>query len=420
MSDECPACKCPAGIPAWVLTFADLMSLLMCFFVLLLSFAEMDVIKYKQIAGSMKNAFGVQRDVKAYEPPKGVSIIAREFSPAPPQPTVINQVRQVTEDDTKQELLLVKHLEELELESTNLTKKLGKAETEEEKEEIQEKIEKVEEEIIEAKKKLGEVEDKIEELQQKEIQEQAMNMATALRQEIQSGTLEIETNQNSFLIRLKDKGAFPAGSAELTDDFIDVLEVIKKELAQIKGTIIVAGHTDDVPINTRTFRSNWDLSAERSVSVVQELLYENQIDKERLSIQAFADSRPLVPNDSPENRSKNRRVEIVVSKSVAELNSLDDKEGVDVEDKTNEPEVEEEELSPVRKRRRVGNRDFVEEEPVNEVPQTNINDDVNNDNVPFDNINRPEPRTTTRENLNTGNEPVPETAEEDVPSFINF
>jgi len=84
MSDECPACKCPAGIPAWVLTFADLMSLLMCFFVLLLSFAEMDVIKYKQIAGSMKNAFGVQRDVKAYEPPKGVSIIAREFSPAPP------------------------------------------------------------------------------------------------------------------------------------------------------------------------------------------------------------------------------------------------------------------------------------------------------------------------------------------------
>lgn len=60
MEDECPKCP-PAGLPAWMGTFADLMSLLMCFFVLLLSFSEMDVLKFKQIAGSMKFAFGVQK-----------------------------------------------------------------------------------------------------------------------------------------------------------------------------------------------------------------------------------------------------------------------------------------------------------------------------------------------------------------------
>ena len=111
--EEQQKCKCPAGIPAWVLTFADLMSLLMCFFVLLLSFAEMDVQKFKQIAGSMKMAFGVQRDIKAVEIPKGINIVAKEFSPSPPQPTVINEVRQVTSDDTQQELKLIEKLERL-------------------------------------------------------------------------------------------------------------------------------------------------------------------------------------------------------------------------------------------------------------------------------------------------------------------
>ncbi|MFK5985858.1 MAG: MotB family protein [Pseudomonadota bacterium] len=324
MEEECPKVKCPAGIPAWVLTFADLMSLLMCFFVLLLSFAEMDVQKFKQIAGSLKVAFGVQRDIKAVEIPKGVNIVAKEFSPSPPQPTIINEVRQKTSQDTNQELMLVKRIDELEATENDLSKKLGKAETEEEREEIQDKIKKVQEEIEQLKEQLGEVKSKIGELQAREIQQQAMEMAASLKQEIEQDIIEIETNQESFLIRIKDKGAFPAGSAQLTDDFIDVLEVIKEELEKIKGGIIVAGHTDDIPINTRAFRSNWDLSAERSVSVVQELLYDSKINPLRISIQAFAESRPLVANDSPANRSKNRRVEIVISKSKSELNSLDD------------------------------------------------------------------------------------------------
>ena len=83
--------EAPAGLPAWMGTFADLMSLLMCFFVLLLSFSEMDVLKYKQLAGSMRDAFGVQREINVKDIPKGTSIIAKEFSPGRPEPTPINE-----------------------------------------------------------------------------------------------------------------------------------------------------------------------------------------------------------------------------------------------------------------------------------------------------------------------------------------
>jgi flagellar motor protein MotB len=93
---ECECPPCDPGLPAWLATFADLMSLLMCFFVLLLSFSEMDVLKFKQLAGSMREAFGVQNQIKVEDIPKGTSVIAQEFSPGRPEPTPLNEVRQMT------------------------------------------------------------------------------------------------------------------------------------------------------------------------------------------------------------------------------------------------------------------------------------------------------------------------------------
>ena len=101
MSNQAPAKVVVEGLPGWVMTFADLMSLLMCFFVLLLAFSELDVSKYKEMAGSMKNAFGVQREIKVREPPKGINIIAREFSPGRPEPTTMNVIRQMTTQDMR-------------------------------------------------------------------------------------------------------------------------------------------------------------------------------------------------------------------------------------------------------------------------------------------------------------------------------
>ena len=92
--DDCP--KCPAkGAPAWMATFADMATLLMAFFVLILSFAEFNVPKFKQISGSLKNAFGVQRVLPVVEQPKGTTILSLNFSPSP-SPSVQETVRQKT------------------------------------------------------------------------------------------------------------------------------------------------------------------------------------------------------------------------------------------------------------------------------------------------------------------------------------
>jgi chemotaxis protein MotB len=103
MDDQVPAAGGDEeeGGGGWIMTFADLISLLMCFFVLLLPFAEMDLNKFKAISGSLKLAFGVQREIKADAIPMGTSIIAQEFSPAQSQPTSINEVRQSTMDSNK-------------------------------------------------------------------------------------------------------------------------------------------------------------------------------------------------------------------------------------------------------------------------------------------------------------------------------
>ncbi len=319
MDDEQP-CKCPAGIPAWVLTFADLMSLLMCFFVLLLSFASMDVQKFKQIAGSMKTAFGVQRDIKAVEIPKGVNIVAKEFSPAPPQPTVINEVRQVTSDDTQQELKLIDKLERLQSEENVLKDKMeNMSEAQAESEGLNKQLQEIQAEKAEVEQELAKLRGQMDQLQETQISEKAALLREALKEEIDAQMIEVESGKNSITIRIRDKGSFGSGTAKLTEDFVDILEVIAEELVKTNGNIIVAGHTDDIPINTARFRSNWELSSARSAAVVHELLRDERLDKSRFSLQAFADAKPLVANDSAKNRAKNRRVEIIISQGKADL-----------------------------------------------------------------------------------------------------
>ena len=93
-AEDCPKCP-PQGAPAWMATFADMATLLMAFFVLILSFAEFNVPKFKQISGSMKNAFGVQRITPVVEPPMGTTILSLNFSPSP-SPSVTNNMTQQT------------------------------------------------------------------------------------------------------------------------------------------------------------------------------------------------------------------------------------------------------------------------------------------------------------------------------------
>ena len=91
-----------------------------------------------------------------------------------------------------------------------------------------------------------------------------------------------------------------------------IIEKIENVLANCEGQVTVSGYTDDIPVNSGRYRSNWDLSAARAVSVVHQLILNNKLDANRVSAAGHAETNPLVPNDSAENRAKNRRVEISI------------------------------------------------------------------------------------------------------------
>ena len=108
--EECPKCP-PQGAPAWMATFADMATLLMAFFVLILSFAEFNVPKFKQISGSLKNAFGVQKVIPVVEQPKGTTVLSLNFSPSP-APSVTNNMKQQTSESEQKNLDLKSEIDE--------------------------------------------------------------------------------------------------------------------------------------------------------------------------------------------------------------------------------------------------------------------------------------------------------------------
>ena len=108
--EECPKCP-PPGAPAWMATFADMATLLMAFFVLILSFAEFNVPKFKQISGSLKNAFGIQRVIPVVEQPKGTTVLSLNFSPSP-APSVTNNLKQQTTEAEQKNLDLKSEIDE--------------------------------------------------------------------------------------------------------------------------------------------------------------------------------------------------------------------------------------------------------------------------------------------------------------------
>ena len=108
--EECPKCP-PPGAPAWMATFADMATLLMAFFVLILSFAEFNVPKFKQISGSLKNAFGIQRVIPVVEQPKGTTVLSLNFSPSP-APSVTNNMKQQTTETEQKNLDLKSEIDE--------------------------------------------------------------------------------------------------------------------------------------------------------------------------------------------------------------------------------------------------------------------------------------------------------------------
>ena len=195
------------GAPAWIVTFADLMSLLLCFFVLLLSFSEMDRQKYKEVAGSLSEAFGVQRKEHVYESPKGQRIIARAF--------------------------------ETEKLATRDKEEIGK----EKKKEI---LKEMKEEIV--RKMKDEIGAEFQDLKD---------------------LIEIEAGEHQVVVRFMGETAFDSGEARIRQEMLPLLRKIASILKGTPGEIVIAGHTDNVPVSGIKFRSNLQLSTERATRVAE-------------------------------------------------------------------------------------------------------------------------------------------------------
>jgi chemotaxis protein MotB len=370
--EECPKCP-PVGAPAWMATFADMATLLMAFFVLILSFAEFNVPKFKQISGSLKNAFGVQRIVPIVEQPKGTTILSLNFSPSP-SPSVTQDMTQQTTEITKPDLDVkqrekdqdggesdaaedvVKALEDaiargdIEVEVLGENVVVNFTPTEANVEELPNLLQETLDAIEEAKQAAGQADQEVlfggleqklaqlaaaaesamqsssaaaaeaqaEAKEQNESNEQAEiaedDLKVALRQEIGQGLVAVDRQEDKVIITVGAGGAFPSGSAELTESARTIMEEIAGVNEAGSGKITVSGHTDDVPlIFGSQFRDNWDLAAARASSVVQALEDTGKVPAGRMQAVSFGESQPVETNDTARGRATNRRIEIEIN-----------------------------------------------------------------------------------------------------------
>lgn len=213
----------------WITTYADMVQLLLTFFIMLISFSTINQIKFQEAALSLRGAFGV---MKRY--------------PAP-----------------RNEMSFDYYTDQ----------------------------QRIKKQAIEDMQKI-----------QKKMAEMGMK-----------DQLTIQVTDNGLLIRMGEKILFDLGKANIRPEAYPILDMIGKTIAQSASTVVVSGHTDDLPINTVEFPSNWELSTARAVNVVRYFVEQVGVDPKILGATGYSEYRPVAPNDSPENRQRNRRVEFLVT-----------------------------------------------------------------------------------------------------------
>ncbi len=368
-AEECEPCK--SGAPGWMATFADMATLLMAFFVLILSFADTELPKFDQINGSLKMAFGIKKIVPTVRIPSGRSLLVEEFTPAEAEPTVINQKRQLAENpsaeyvqkktgeqpnefDTQAAYLNVENALAEEIESGQVRVKV------EDQKVVVELLSdgstggsggaqsgakpsgQVNQMTIDVATKIAQIQATVNsEVQLFETPVDSAGRATEgnknsgpgsgsqgdgdqtqdrleqikadLSNEISQGLAEVERVGDEIVIRLANQGSFVSGSADLQSGFMPLLRKVGGTVFDGKGSVRVEGHTDNVPVAfSDRFISNWDLSAARAASVASFFSESVGVDMGRMKVAGFADTKPQSTNDTPVGRATNRRIEIIV------------------------------------------------------------------------------------------------------------
>lgn len=246
--------KSAGGAPLWMVTFADMMTLLVTFFVLLFSFVIIDQQRYKMQAEYIRAGFTASVFEQMTGRVRDLNVADQQGSIVPNFPT-LPSAPDLREENRRQP-------------------------TSQSTPSIAQQVEAI---IVE---QLGGL--------------------------IDMGDVAVERMDDEVIIRLQDRFAFELGSEIIQPQFRAMLMQIKALLRDIRGEFVVSGHTDNLPIRTQRFRSNWELSAARAASVVHELTEDGTIPQERFRVEGYADTLPIADNASEEGRARNRRVEILI------------------------------------------------------------------------------------------------------------
>jgi chemotaxis protein MotB len=176
---------------------------------------------------------------------------------------------------------------------------------------------------------LAEAQKRMEELRKAQAQAEARaaqfrKLVTQFKALTDAGKLQVEIRENRMIVRLGDKILFDPGKTDLKPEGKDALTQVTAVLKALPNrNFQVAGHTDNVPIKSKRFRSNWDLSTARAVEVTNYMIGAG-MEPKRVSAAGYADQSPVVANDSPENMAKNRRIEITLVPNLDDLPPIDD------------------------------------------------------------------------------------------------
>lgn len=360
--EDCPPCK--KGSPPWMATFADMATLLMAFFVLLLSFAEVEIVKFKQVAGSLEKAFGIERIVPQIQIPVGRALVTETFTPALAERS-LEARREQRSDDTRSEFLVKKTQEgtgpsslqeDFEIAKEALENEIanGTAQVRVEGGQLKVALREqsaggeaasleggssggpVSEEVLVAVAKIAELQARVaSKLGVSVDSELGANAGSGrngsaagggsmglskyeqiradLSNEIDAGLATVERQGDKIIVRLASQGTFVSGGANLLSTFMPTLTKVGNTLANYSGGVFVEGHTDNVPIAfSERFDSNWDLSASRAAAVADFFLAETSLPPGSIQIAGFADTQPIADNTTALGRSQNRRIEVIV------------------------------------------------------------------------------------------------------------
>ncbi|MGM0752668.1 MAG: flagellar motor protein MotS [Bacillota bacterium] len=228
----------PTGAPKWMVTFSDLITLILVFFILLFSMSQIDIVKFRAIADSFQ-----QRQILEFYP----SVIPFENPSAEPEVEMEKMQTQSSEQADK------------------------------------------------------------------ELKQLLADIQSYLNENKLSDVIVATRTERGVVLVLQEQALFDSGEATVLEDAYPFLNKVGDLISRIPNFVKVEGHTDNRPINTYRFPSNWELSSARASSVIRYIIQTENLDPKRFIAVGYGDTRPIAPNDTRENLQKNRRVEVIIT-----------------------------------------------------------------------------------------------------------